>query len=689
MDKKECGEKISFGMKFHDFFLKCDRFLRKAFLGVKLLLSENPLVFYYILGSTFNGILLRLLTVKNIFTISPILSDIAVSIFFASFYFFITKKKDGFFRKLYIICLSLISVIVVIANSIYYSYYDSFISITFISFALANHETGDANVIGQFFQIRHFIYLWFLIFMIVIATKKNNKAVKETVTHPIKVIYTCFGVIGILFLLTLTPKDFSRFYSQWNREYLVSKFGVYLYQINDVFKSVEPKMISLFGTDKAYKNISSYYEENPYKESKNKYTDVLKGKNVIAIHAESMQNAMLGLKINGQEVTPNLNKLSKQGIYFSNFYSQVSVGTSSDTEFTLASSVLPINNGSVFINYYDRTYKTAYQELTNMGYYTFSMHANNGDFWNRNIMHKNLGYQYFYEKASYEIDQTSGFGLTDESFMRQSVDKIEEINKEHKLYYGTLITLTNHTPFDDVDTYGDFDLTMTVNGVTTPYLEDTKIGNYIKSVHYADKQIGLLVELLDKRGLLDNTVIVIYGDHDARLSYSSWDYFYNYDYTTGDVYDEDDPRRVDIDYYFYELNRKVPFIIWSNDKNFQQNYATEVTLASGMYNVMPTLANMLGFDMKYALGKDVFQILEDSKNKKDSDNIVVFPGGNFVTNYIYYNDSKGEYKLLQDKALDDNYVTEKKAEAAKILSVSNDIIVYNYFKEDNSNEVEK
>jgi phosphoglycerol transferase MdoB-like AlkP superfamily enzyme len=70
-----------------------------------------------------------------------------------------------------------------------------------------------------------------------------------------------------------------------------------------------------------------------------------------------------------------------------------------------------------------------------------------------------------------------------------------------------------------------FDVSMTVDGIKYPYMEDTKLGNYFKSVRYADEQIGLLIEELDKAGILDDTVIIIYGDHDARLPKSNWNRF--------------------------------------------------------------------------------------------------------------------------------------------------------------------
>ena len=67
-------------------------------------------------------------------------------------------------------------------------------------------------------------------------------------------------VILIIFLSSLKTVDYGRLNSQWNREYLVSRFGVYLYQINDMVKSIEPKMATLFGKDKAYKEINEFYK---------------------------------------------------------------------------------------------------------------------------------------------------------------------------------------------------------------------------------------------------------------------------------------------------------------------------------------------------------------------------------------------------------------------------------------------
>src|SRR5699024_7186253 len=120
----------------------------------------------------------------------------------------------------------------------------------------------------------------------------------------------------------------------------------------------------------------------------------------------------------------------------------------------------------------------------------------------------------------FEIDETVGLGLTDRSFFRQAVPKIEEIQEKNKNFYGTLIMLSNHTPFSDIENLPDpievdfkYETTNPETGetetVSAPYMEGTKLGNYFKFVHYADSAIGQLFEDLDEAGILDNTVVVI------------------------------------------------------------------------------------------------------------------------------------------------------------------------------------
>ena len=155
----------------------------------------------------------------------------------------------------------------------------------------------------------------------------------------------------------------------------------------------------------------------------------------------------------------------------------------------------------------------------------------------------------------------------------------------------------------------------------------------------------------DEKGLLDNTVVIIYGDHDAKIKKSEYEYFYNYDPTTGEQLSEDAPDYHAVDYYEYELNRKVPFIIWTKDMEGTDLNKT-FDYPMGMYDLAPTLENMFGFYNKYALGRDIFNIKEN--------NLVVFLNGNWVTNKVYYNSQKGEYLSLTGEAISEEEIKNNK-----------------------------
>ena len=507
--------------------------------------------------------------------------------------------------------------------------------------------------------------------------KKYYERVSKIEIGKVRAINTLVvGIIFIgLFVSMLTSRDISRLGKQWNRDSIVQEFGLYTYQLNDLFSTLKAELNPLFGYDESAKEFREYYDTKEDTSTVNKYTNIFEGKNVLVIHAESIQNFVLDASFNGIDVAPNLKRLASEGLYFSNFYSQESVGTSSDTEFTFASSLMPSSSGTVFMNYFDRNYVTTQKKFKEKGYYVFSMHGNNCSFWNRDITHKSLGYDRFYcYKKDYNIDETIGLGLSDKSFFKQSIPKIKEISENNKHFYGTLIMLTNHTPFTDIDSVSDYKVTKKYKKyneeineeeeVEAPYLEGTTIGSYFKSVHYADQALGELMDGLDKEGILDNTVVIIYGDHDNKLKKSEYSKYYNYVAETDSYLKKGDEGYTDVDYYFYELNRKVPLIIWSKDKQLK----TEVKDVMGMIDVSPTLGNMFGFKNKYALGNDIFSV---------KDNVVVFPSGNWLTNKMYYSQSRGEGKLLnEEETVSLDYIKKYNDYSEKLIKISNDIIVY-------------
>ena len=648
--------------------------------------KTNVLFFTFIITTLLNGMMLRFFTVHNYFAIKPIIADLAVILLFGSFVYLFKPKN----RFKYLLIISVLFTAICIINSLYYTYYMSFASFSLIAVSLTVVDVGDA-VVENVLQIKDFLFLWQPIVLIIVhhcLKKKKDyyNTVAKTENKRKRFMATLIAGIATyaVFFMTVTAVEYSRLSKQWNREFLVMKFGVYTYQLNDLFKSLDAKFNTLFGYDNAAKSFREFYSEK--NESKtNEYTNIFKDRNVIVIHAESMQNVALNTSFNGNEVTPNVNRLKNEGIYFSNYYAQASGGTSSDSEFTFSTSLLPVTNGAVAISYWNREYETLQKLLKKDGYRTISMHANTGDFWNRNNFHKKLGYDKFYSKQDYNIDEVIGLGLSDKSFFKQSVEKLKKEKEENGKFMATMIMLSNHTPFDDLDKYGEFDVDIkeqvtktNENGeevtedVSYPYMEGTKLGNYFKSVHYADSALGELVNELDEAGLLENTVLVIYGDHDAKLPKKDYVRLYNYDKTTDEIVDKTSEGYVDVDYYKYELDRSVPFIIWTKDKKFNKTINT----AMGMYDAMPTLANMLGVKPTYALGHDIMNL---------DDNIVVFPNGNWLTNNIYYNSQKDQYKVLNtDYIVNNDEIDNNNKYAAKRLEISNDIVLYDLIKNENS-----
>jgi len=663
--------KISFGKK------NVKKFINYAYKNTLKYIKYNRCFLSFVVLSLLSVTFLRCITVGNFIGFKALLFDLSIILFFGSFgYLFQPKNQYAYYLSNFIVYL-----VICVVNAIYYTFYSSFASFSLLSALGQVGEVGDA--VFEKLNIMQFIYLIPLVLFWYINKKLKRRDYYSLVKKIeigklmfIRTIIVSFCLI-VLSCSMLSGTAISRLNKQWNREYIVERFGIIIYQGNDLVQTLRSKVNTLFGYDEASRKFVDYYNNINQEEKDNKYTDIYKDKNIMFMHLESMMTFFVGLEINGIEITPNLNKLTKEGMYFSNFYPEIGVGTSSDTEFTVSTSLLPVSSGTVFVSYYDRYYPSIQNLLKEKGYYTFSMHGNKSSMWNRNKMHPNLGYKDMFFEESYEIDEVVGLGLSDVSFFKQIVPILTDIENKNEKYMGNIIMLSNHTPFDDLDKYGELDLsykgTITnddgkTEEVVYDYLEGTKLGNYIKSAHYADMALGQFIDSLYTNDIMNDTLFVMYGDHDAKLSKSEFNYYYNFDFTTGEIKSEDDPSYINYDYYANELNRKTPLILWTKDKKNRK----EITYPMGMIDVMPTVANMIGLDIKYNLGHDIFDI----KNE----NIVPFPNGNFLTEKVYYNASKEEYISLTSEPIDELYIENCKKYTENIIELSNDIIVYDLIK---------
>ena len=639
----------------------------------------NRLFISYCILALIATICIRKFTINSVFRIKPLITDLGLILLIGSFGYFVKPKNQFKYYFTWIIIINLACLI----SSIYYRFFTSFASIGELA-TVGQTETVKGSIFDRL-KIYDFIYI-IIPFIFYLIHKKLLSSVYYSFIDKIekskKMFITtfCVGIVFVGYSLGVAKNsDYSRLAKQWNRLYIVERFGIIMYQVNDFVQYLTPQISSLFGQEKATELFNDYFNTKE-KTKENKYTGVLTGKNIVFVHMESMQSFLMNLSFNGKDVTPNLKRLAKEGMHFTNFYPQVSTGTSSDTEFTLLTGLMPASSGTVFVSYYDRNYFTIPKYLASRGYETFSMHGNLSSMWNRNKAHPSLGYNsmYFGDVFDYTDKDVINLGINDSLFFKEAIPMLENIEKNNTNYMGTVITLSNHSPFKFASTHSNLDLTshyeVTNDSEITQtlekdYLSSTSVGEYIKSANYADNALGDFISYIKNSNYFNNTVFVFYGDHDAKLSRNEINYLYNLNPETGGVYKKGDKNYVLYDYYEHELNKKTPLIIWSKNKELQSIFKGEVTYTMGMYNVAATILNMYGIYNKYNVGEDIFTV-------KDN-NLVTYPNCNILTNKVYYNNSTNEYKELTDEKIDKGYLDNIKSIAEKRLDVSNAIIVYN------------
>ncbi len=355
-----------------------------------------------------------------------------------------------------------------------------------------------------------------------------------------------------------------------------SSVGYHIFDIHDVYVNSQPYTV----TEDEKAAINSYYSWKNENLPDNEYAGISKDKNLIVIQVESLESFILGKEINGQKITPNLDKLLKQSYYFPNIYEQVNEGTSSDCDLMINTSMLPLRRGGTFFRYPNTNYNSLPKILKTEGYESISIHPDKGSFWNyANALKGGIGFENFIDYFSFDVNEQIGMGISDKSYFEQVVPKLKELSTP---FFAHTITLTNHGPFDLPDELRKLSLDSELN--------NSELGGYFESVHYTDAQIGHFLELLDKEGILDTTTIIITGDHTGVHKY--------YNSSIQGLSTKED-------WYLDDGEPRVPFIIYDKSINEGKTFDT----IGGQIDIMPTMLYLLGVDSnKYentALGRNL------------------------------------------------------------------------------------
>jgi lipoteichoic acid synthase len=534
-----------------------------AFLGLTTSWSNNVFAFF-----------------SPIFNVT---SYIAISFTFG--YFSLALIFKGRSRLWAVFILNTVLTSLLIFDLMYFRGYGDFISVHLIKQA-SNLDNLGSSV---FSMLRMYDILFILdlviSFILLVRYKTYGKNISRRIPLFVLLLALTSGYISyahyqydivengqnrIVFRICWTPTDTMR---------NLSPIGYHIYDSYVYFK--ENRVIEL--TEEEKDNIKRWYEQNQEETKNNSFKGLFAGQNLILLQVESLENFVLNQSYGNQEITPNLNRLLKNSIYFPNFYEQVWNGTTSDAELLANTSVFPVRRGSTFFRFPLNQYNSMPVLLEGKGYTTQAIHPDKGSYWNWKQALTSFGFDNTIDASAFNQDEQIGLGLSDGSFLRQVVPILKETKQP---FYNFMITLSSHGPFDIPKDYRELAL--------DPTLDQSKLGGYFQSLHYTDKHIGLFLQNLDQAGLLDNTVIVIYGDHGGIHKY------YN-DELAGIQPQEE---------WWMNYDKKVPFIIY---KKGMSPKVVETT--GGQIDILPTIAYLMGVNEdKYShttLGRNLLNTEKD------------------------------------------------------------------------------
>ena len=376
--------------------------------------------------------------------------------------------------------------------------------------------------------------------------------------------------------------------------------------------------------------------------NQNEYTGMLKDYNLIVMCAESFSPAAID-----KDLTPNLYKLTQQGILFNNYYNTFP-NTTTDGEYALMQGLYPDAGRSKAVSslyasrnsYLPFTLGNVFQ--SQRGVESFGYHNYRGSYYGRSESHPNMGYTMKF--AGDGMTFTTNWPASDLEMMEQSVD--DYIGKEP--FHAYYMTFSGHYKYDigtNEMAKRNWDQVKDL-----PYSSNA-IKAYLSCNIEFDKAIGYLMERLEQAGVADRTAIVIAGDH---FPYGLKDSEYA------------ELIGHDID-GFSKYKSTLIFWVGGLEKNIVvDEYCCNV-------DVLPTILNLWGFeyDSRLLAGTDVFS---------DGTHAAVLVDKSFLTDKVWFNASTGEIRYqVPESEIPEGYVENMNQLIATRFSISADILNTAYY----------
>ena len=236
-------------------------------------------------------------------------------------------------------------------------------------------------------------------------------------------------------------------------------------------------------------------------------------KNLVVVLCESLESWVIGLRMEGKEITPNLNRAiaDTQTLYAPNTLTQVKGGRSIDCQLLLNAGLLPLRSGCYAMKYTGNNYHTLTKAMASTyNSRSYLLTVDKPVTWNQAQVAKAFGIDTLLSKDSWRLDEKVGSRkkLGDVSFMRQAVEKMKtgEIWKRGEHVYLQFVTYSGHNPFILPDN---------LKRIHFKGNYPQKMLDYMTMANYTDYAVGFLLQYLKSRPDWHETMVVIVGDHEG------------------------------------------------------------------------------------------------------------------------------------------------------------------------------
>jgi lipoteichoic acid synthase len=521
----------------------------------------------------------------------PILNGLpAIWVVFLLIEWRMTKRKIlGYFIA------NLLMTAIYFAAIMYHQYFG--VIVTYHALQQVNQVT---EVKGSVFQLLHPYFLLVFLDVVILAYflfRRKTRSWGKVYSEKIRT-----GAAAFMLVLVVVC-----FFSIWNSRFTMNEIkqaeqmGILNYEVYTFF----PERKSAGHAPSAITQA----EINLLKATPSNANPVLwnaaEGKNVIIIQLEAFQNLLLNQKLDGVEVTPNLNALLKESMYFPNFYQMVGQGNTSDAEFVVNTSLYIPPHGAASIEYSDKALPSLPKLFKEKGYETMTFHTNDISFWNREELYKALGFDRHYDKSFFGDADPIALAASDEVLYDKTAAEMEQLHNKNQLFYGQIISLSSHYPFKIPE--NKFQLKLPER------YQDTFVGDYIQAQNYTDYALGLFFDKLKASHLWENSLFVIYGDHMGLPIYSLSDK------------DKDLLHEILGKNYSFTQMLNIPLLIVAPGAT-QPALMTQV---GGQADILPTVANLVGIslDKQLHFGQDLINFTTNLLPEH-----YYLPRGSFINN---------------------------------------------------------